>query len=104
MKSKQDYLKANLKMSFCLSHFQINQNSFIRVFGEETKKDEFEWHMDERKRNVYVVYADENWQFQNDNQIPKKIKTGDAFTIEKEFYHRIIPGVGRAVIYIEEDC
>lgn len=102
MKSKQDFLKAKLDLSFCLSHFQINENTFIRVFGEETHTNEFEWHMDERERNIYVVYVDENWKFQNDNQVPKRLNIGDNFIIKKEFYHRIIPGKGKLVVYIEE--
>jgi len=102
MKNSYPILEIDTSKSFCLSHFQINEKEFIRVFGEETPDSEFDWHMDEYERSVLVVFADEGWKIQNDNDLPVALKTGDKLNIQKEFYHRLLKGSGRLVIYVVE--
>ena len=104
MKNKQHYLKVDNDLSFCSSHSQINKNSFIRVFDETILEKEFEWHRDENKRFVTVIYADPSntWQFQFDENLPFVIQANDEIEIEKEEFHKLHKGKGALVLYVQE--
>ena len=73
-----------------------------KVFDETILEKEFEWHRDENKRFVTVIYADPSntWQFQFDEDIPFEMVTGDKIEIPKGFLHRVIKGKGNLKIKI----
>lgn len=102
MKKELNHSQVNL--SFCSAHFNISDDSFIRVFSEDLSDSEFEWHRDEKKRKVTVVYVfrEDEWKFQFDNNLPFILETNDEIIIEKEEYHKLHKGKGTLVIYVQE--
>lgn len=95
---------SQVDLSFCSAHFNITDDSFIRVFSKEVPDSEFEWHRDEKNRKVIVVYSrrEDNWKFQFDNGLPFVLETNDEVIIEKEEFHKLHKGKGTLVLYVQE--
>ncbi len=72
-----------------------------RVFLPEVDDEELKWHFDEQTRNVEVLVSNQ-WKFQFDNQLPKKLNNGDNFIIRHGEYHRVLKGSGVMVIRYTE--
>ena len=72
-----------------------------RTFNEKIDSEELKWHFDDNDRKVKIIESN-GWQFQMDNDIPKKLKKGDTFFIPKGMYHRVIKGKGDLVVEIKE--
>ena len=70
----------------------------IREFSEDTPSFEFVWHRDKEDRIVQATH-DTDWQFQLDNDIPRRLQKDKLF-IPKETYHRLIKGTGDLVVKI----
>lgn len=76
-------------------------NIIIREFSEEVDSHELVWHRDLKDRVVIPLECN-GWMFQKDNERPKEMKPYNAFTIEKDVYHRIIKGKGKLKVKIIE--
>lgn len=70
---------------------KVSDNTFIRIFNQETDSDEFIWHKDKENRVISPI-GETDWKFQLDNELPKVIN--EEIYIPKEVYHRIIKGTG----------
>lgn len=70
----------------------------IREFLENTPSFEFVWHRDKEDRWVECTH-DTNWEFQLDNDVPRKLQKNKLF-IPKETYHRLIKGTGDLTLKI----
>ena len=75
-------------------------NYLIREFSHDTPSFEFVWHRDKEDRYVQALH-DTDWQFQLDNEIPKRLSENKLF-IPKETYHRLIKGTGNLKVKIYE--
>lgn len=75
-------------------------NYLIREFSHDTPSFEFVWHRDKEDRIVQALH-DTDWQFQLDNEIPKRLSENKLF-IPKETYHRLIKGTGNLKVKIYE--
>jgi len=73
-----------------------------RTFDNTVDDDELKWHQDLNNRKVTIIESD-NWYFQMENELPKKLTVGDTLFIPKGVYHRVIKGNGDLVITILED-
>ena len=73
----------------------------IREFSHNTSAFEFVWHRDREDRTIQATH-DNDWQFQLDNQLPKRLKKDKLF-IPKETYHRLIKGTGDLVLKIWQE-
>jgi len=81
---------------------KISDNIWIRTFDPTiTTSDEYVWHRDTKDRVVTVIEG-EGWQFQFDDDIPKRINKNDTIKVPKQVYHRIIVGSTPLKIRIEE--
>ena len=72
----------------------------IREFSHDTPSFEFVWHRDKEDRYVQALH-DTDWQFQLDNEVPKRLSENKLF-IPKETYHRLIKGTGNLKVKIYE--
>lgn len=82
---------------------QENHNGYvIRVFSKDVETDELKWHFDLENRKVTILEG-EGWEFQMDNELPKKLITGDSHFIPKGIYHRIKRGLTDLKVKIEFD-
>ncbi len=72
----------------------------IREFSHDTPSFEFVWHRDKEDRYVEALH-ETDWQFQLDNEIPKRLSENKLF-IPKETYHRLIKGTGNLKVKIYE--
>jgi len=70
---------------------KISDNTFIRVFEQNTDSGEFMWHRDHEDRIIESI-DDTDWMIQIDNQLPKKIE--GEIEIPMGVYHRLIKGTG----------
>lgn len=71
---------------------RLSDNSWIRIFESSvTESEEYVWHRDHKTRHVTVLEG-EGWQFQFDDDIPKKINSTDKLVIPKGVYHRLLIG------------
>jgi quercetin dioxygenase-like cupin family protein len=81
---------------------KISDNVWIRTFDPVVAtSDEYVWHRDTKDRIVTVLDG-EGWQFQFDDDIPKRINRDDVITVPKQVYHRIIIGKTPLKLKIEE--
>lgn len=78
-------------MSLPFQENKISDNTFIRVFSQNTDSGEFMWHRDREGRIIESIGITD-WMIQIDNELPKKIE-GEVF-IPKGVYHRLIKGSG----------
>jgi hypothetical protein len=112
------YLKVNFNnrplfpLDYVADENSINENNlpFLqkekngikrRTFNEKIDSEELKWHFDDNDRKVKIIESN-GWQFQMDNDIPKKLKKGDTLFIPKGTYHRVIKGNGDLVVEIKE--
>lgn len=79
----------------------IKEGKLVRVFTPDVPADELKWHQDLKDRVVTVVEGGD-WQFQMDDELPIKLKTGDILNITKYAWHRVIKGTGNLIVEIEE--
>ena len=78
---------------------EIKEDGYIiREFSNNTPSFEFVWHRDREDRYVESTH-DTDWQFQLDNDIPRKLQKTKLF-IPKDTYHRLIKGTGDLVVKI----
>ena len=75
---------------------------FGREFSQDTPSFEFVWHRDKKDRDVDILYADSEWSFQFDDQLPFPLKSGDKLTIKSNIYHRLLKGKGTLILLIKE--
>lgn len=68
---------------------KISDNTFIRVFSQNTDSGEFMWHRDREDRIIESIESTD-WKIQIDNELPKVIE-GEVF-IPMGVYHRLIKG------------
>ena len=68
---------------------KISDNTFIRVFSQNTDSGEFMWHRDREDRIIESIKPTD-WKIQIDNELPKVIE-GEVF-IPMGVYHRLIKG------------
>jgi hypothetical protein len=68
---------------------KISDNTFIRVFSQNTDSGEFMWHRDREDRIIESIETTD-WKIQLDNELPKVIE-GEVF-IPMGVYHRLIKG------------
>jgi mannose-6-phosphate isomerase-like protein (cupin superfamily) len=74
---------------------------YRRILAEGVA-DECTWHRDERARTVTVVEGT-GWKVQFDGQLPVEVKSGDAFSVMPQEWHRVIPGSGDLLLIIKEE-
>ena len=70
---------------------KISENTFIRIFKQETDSGELTWHRDYESRIIESI-GETDWMFQMDNELPKIIS--EKIYIPRGVYHRIIKGNG----------
>jgi mannose-6-phosphate isomerase-like protein (cupin superfamily) len=81
---------------------KLSNTVLIRTFDPSlTESNEYVWHRDEKDR-IVTILAGDGWQFQIDDDIPKRINKGEIILIPKQVYHRIIIGKTPLKIKIEE--
>ena len=78
---------------------KISDNTFIRVFSQNTDSGEFMWHRDREDRIIESI-EHTDWKIQIDNELPKVIE-GEVF-IPMGVYHRLIKGTGDLMIKLEK--
>lgn len=86
-----------MKEEFPFKEKQLEKNTSIREFDENIDSKELIWHKDKEDRIVEVL-SNENWFFQMDNELPKKLE-GKVF-VPKETFHRVIKGTGNLLVKI----
>jgi mannose-6-phosphate isomerase class I len=84
------------------SQENITKNKFKRVFESNVDDHELVWHRDKRNRLVEVL-NENDWMFQFDNELPKKLNKGELLFIESEKFHRVIKGTTPLEIMITEE-
>ena len=77
-------------MSLPFQENKISDNTFIRVFSQNTDSGEFMWHRDREDRIIESIESTD-WKIQIDNELPKVI---DKVFIPMGVYHRVIKGTG----------
>lgn len=77
-------------MSLPFQETKLSDNTFIRVFSQDTDSGEYMWHRDREDRIVESI-VDTDWMIQIDNELPKVI---DKVFIPMGVYHRVIKGTG----------
>jgi hypothetical protein len=78
---------------------KIDENTYIRVFSENTDEIEFMWHRDKEDRIIQSIEPTD-WKFQIDNELPKDLNSKRF--IPKEIYHRLIKGNGDLKIILQK--
>jgi len=78
-------------MSLPFKENKISENTFIRVFTQDTDSGDYMWHRDREDRIIESIEPTD-WLIQIDNELPKEIN-GEIF-IPMGVYHRIIKGTG----------
>jgi hypothetical protein len=76
---------------------QIGKNVFLREFNKDVNNEELVWHRD-REDRIIEVFDNEDWYFQMDNELPKKLM--GKFFVPKETYHRLIKGNGNLIVKV----
>lgn len=92
----------DLSKDFSVADYYIDNKSFLRIFNNEIESKHFEWHRDEKNREVKVVYADKGWELQFDNYLPFSITTDMSINIKKNAYHRLLKGAGSLILLVKE--
>ena len=65
--------------------------TIIRLFLPHINTTETWWHRDKEDRLV-TIECDNDWKFQYDNILPMSLPEGTKLYIQKENFHRLIPG------------
>ena len=76
-------------MSLPFQETKLSDNTFIRVFSQDTDSGEYMWHRDREDRIIESIESTD-WKIQIDNELPKVIE-GEVF-IPMGVYHRLIKG------------
>jgi hypothetical protein len=82
-------------MSLPFQENKISDNTFIRIFSQNTDSGEFMWHRDREDRIIESIETTD-WKIQLDNELPKNIE-GEIF-IPMGVYHRLIKGTNELKI------
>ena len=77
-------------MSLPFQETKLSDNTFIRVFSQDTDSGEYMWHRDREDRIIESIESTD-WKIQLDNELPKVI---DKVFIPMGVYHRVIKGTG----------
>ena len=77
-------------MSLPFQETKLSDNTFIRVFNQDTDSGEYMWHRDREDRIIESI-VETDWMIQIDNELPKVI---DKVFIPMSVYHRVIKGTG----------
>ena len=77
---------------------KLSDNTFIRVFRQDTDSGEYIWHRDRESRIIESI-GDTDWLIQIDNELPKVI---DKVLIPMGVYHRVIKGTGDLKIKLQK--
>jgi quercetin dioxygenase-like cupin family protein len=80
---------------------QVIDNKIIRTFTPDVDIDELKWHQDLKDREVLIIESG-GWEYQEDNNLPIKLKDGQKISIPKMTWHRVIKGVDKLVVEITE--
>lgn len=80
-----------MKNNLPFDESQLESNTFIRTFHQDTESGDFTWHRDREDRIIESI-GKTDWMVQLDNELPKIIK--DKVFIPKGIYHRVIKGTG----------
>lgn len=86
-------------MSLPYKETKLNDNTFIREFGQNTDSGEMVWHRDREDRIIESI-GETDWLIQIDNELPKRIE-GEIF-IPKGVFHRLIKGTGDLEIKLQK--
>jgi len=78
---------------------KISDNTFIRIFSQNTDSGEFMWHRDREDRIIESIETTD-WKIQIDNELPKVIE-GEVF-IPMGVYHRLIKGTDNLKIKLKK--
>ena len=78
-------------MKLPFTETKLEENTYIRIFDEETDSGEMVWHRDYEDRIIESI-EETDWGFQLDNQLP--ISISGKIYIPKGVYHRLIKGKG----------
>jgi hypothetical protein len=70
---------------------QLESNTFIREFKQDTDSGDFTWHRDREDRIIESI-NETDWMIQLDNELPKVIN--EKIFIPMGVYHRVIKGSG----------
>lgn len=81
---------------------EIDDNVVIRTFKESTDSEDFKWHRDMEDREIKSLNQND-WQIQLENELPKSVDSGEAITIPKGTWHRVIKGTGIAIYKIKKN-
>lgn len=73
---------------------KISNNIVDRLFSHDLGQEDLVWHRDHENRLVLVLESDGSWEFQLDNELPRKMYKGNVFNIPKNTYHRALKGEG----------
>jgi hypothetical protein len=68
---------------------ELEENTFIREFKQDTDSGEMVWHRDREDRIVESI-GETDWMIQIDNELPKSLNR-EVF-IPMGIYHRLIKG------------
>ena len=71
----------------------------IRTFSQDIAEEELVWHQDKEDRVIDPLQPTD-WQFQYDNELPRKISR--LLFIPKNTYHRLIKGTGDLKIRVKK--
>ena len=82
-------------MSLPFQENKISDNTFIRIFSQNTDSGEFMWHRDREDRIIESIETTD-WKIQLDNELPKNLE-GEIF-IPMGVYHRLIKGTNELKI------
>jgi hypothetical protein len=78
-------------MTLPFKETKISDNTFIRVFKQDTDSGDYAWHRD-REDRIIESLEETDWMIQLDDELPKKIE--GKFFIPMGVYHRLIKGTG----------
>ena len=78
-------------MTLPFNESQLESNTFIREFKQDTDSGDLHWHRDHEDRIIESI-GETDWMIQLDNELPKVIK--DKVFIPMGVYHRVIKGSG----------
>lgn len=81
--------------------YTISKTEWIRTFNPDVDSDELLWHRDKKNR-IVTALAENDWLYQEDNQLPVLINKRQSIKIDKMRYHRIIKGSTKLVLHIQE--
>jgi hypothetical protein len=86
-------------MTLPFKETKISDNTFIRVFKQDTDSGDLYWHRD-REDRIIESLEETDWLIQLDDELPKKIE--DKVFIPMGVYHRLIKGTGDLKIKLKK--